>query len=38
MTLKWQDRLGAVAGLIKTNWKALLGGFVGGLIVGGLLF
>lgn len=36
MTLKWQDRLGAVAGFIVSHARVAC--FVGGLIVGGLLF
>lgn len=38
MTLKWQDRIGAIAGFIAANWKIIAAVFVGGLIIGGLLF
>jgi len=37
MPLKLQDALGSVAGFLLTHWK-LAAAFVGGLIVGGLLF
>lgn len=37
MTLKWQDRLGAVAGFISERW-ILIAVFIGGLIIGGMAF
>lgn len=37
MTLKWQDRIGAVAGFLKLNWLPI-SAFVVGLIVGGMIF
>lgn len=37
MTLKWQDRLGAVAGFIAER-RILIAVFIGGLIIGGVAF